>query len=154
MPNYCQNNVVFTNPNEANLRKLHELFERADASDGISKDGPFSYFRPTPIELFNGEEWYEWRIKNWGTKWECTSKNVIDLDLENRALTVSFDTAWGAPIELYKYLHENTEWRVDAVYLEAGMRFYGWFNEKECEAFSDNGSPLFRVITAGFHNIC
>lgn len=46
--------------------------------------------------------WYNWRIKNWGTKWNATN-DYIDED----ALVMEFETAWDAPIniimELSKY---------------------------------------------------
>ena len=37
--------------------------------------------------------WYDWRINNWGTKWNLNPEDCIQAN-EN---TLSFDTAWSAP---------------------------------------------------------
>lgn len=39
--------------------------------------------------------WYDWNVKNWGTKWNGYELDVSDLDDET--VMVSFDTAWSHP---------------------------------------------------------
>lgn len=43
--------------------------------------------------------WYEWRIQNWDTKWNAIGTIIYDNVIE-------FDTAWSAPIAIYKKLGE------------------------------------------------
>jgi hypothetical protein len=152
MPNHCQNKAVFTYPKEGELTTLCERFRIGRASGEGVPNGPFTYLRPTPVDLLEGRGWYDWRVTNWGTKWDCMAEHDITLDLEEKALTVSFDTAWSPPIKLYEYLHTHTEWRVNAMYFEAGTRFYGWFSEGGAETYTDNDGPLTNLVTAGFRN--
>lgn len=44
--------------------------------------------------------WYDWCIKNWGTKWNSYSNETLD---EN---TIQFDTAWSRPEPILKKLAE------------------------------------------------
>ena len=48
-----------------------------------------------------GEIWYSWRIKNWGTKWDIfdVSAEVIDLELR-----VRFKSAWQPPVKALSFL--------------------------------------------------
>ena len=41
------------------------------------------------------DRWYDWRIQNWDTKWDCYDVSIDDDDPEN--LEVSFNTAWSPP---------------------------------------------------------
>ncbi len=50
------------------------------------------------IEEHGSKDWYDWSIKNWGTKWNAYSDNVID------DTTIVFDTAWSSPIPVFKAL--------------------------------------------------
>lgn len=77
--------------------------------DGVNEpaDLSLSKIRPEPRNL--GDEWYEWRIANWGTKWD-TADCVLEImrmvgDNEPGLCRVcySFDTAWGPPIEAIRY---------------------------------------------------
>lgn len=152
MPNYCQNKVTFTHPDVEKLNELYFQFERV-GNNADDEDGqPFQYLRPTPAELLTGDGWYNWRVDHWGTKWDATYAWGIELDIGTKTLTVNFNTAWSPPIALYQYLHEQTEWRVDAIYFEAGMGFCGSFNEDGVDHHSNLSEPLQRIITAGFEN--
>ena len=68
------------------------------------------------------DNWYEWNINNWGTKWEASIYDFERLDDNN--IRVNFDTAWGPPTALYDYLFENG-YDTTAYYDECGMAFCG-----------------------------
>lgn len=44
--------------------------------------------------------WYEWRKKNWGTKWNAYNQN----DKRTTDDTIYFQTAWSSPLELMQEL--------------------------------------------------
>lgn len=46
--------------------------------------------------------WYEWSIKNWGTKWNAYGQN----DNRNTKDIIYFQTAWSSPIKLIQQLSE------------------------------------------------
>ena len=51
-------------------------------------------------EKYGQATWYEWRIKNWGTKW-----NNIEFKRSNN--TMIFETAWGFPEEIILKLSQK-----------------------------------------------
>lgn len=40
---------------------------------------------------YGASDWYHWRLRNWGTKWNASQTEVID------DTCVEFDTAWSSP---------------------------------------------------------
>lgn len=46
------------------------------------------------VAEFGADNWYDWNIKNYGTKWDA-SATEFDLDVES--FNVWFDTAWSPP---------------------------------------------------------
>ncbi|CAB4128773.1 hypothetical protein UFOVP225_75 [uncultured Caudovirales phage] len=47
-------------------------------------------------EMAVGMDWYNWNVRNWGTKWEISEAHVIRTD---RELTYEFESAWSPPAE-------------------------------------------------------
>ena len=84
MPNYVYNSVAIRKNNE---EKAIALLEK-----GICQT-----LLPMPAHLSNTtypgdeENWYEWAIENWGTKW-----GDIDLEYNSEQRVLSFTTAWSA----------------------------------------------------------
>ena len=50
--------------------------------------------------------WYDWCVGNWGTKWNTAEPMKIEGD------TVSFDTAWNAPLPVLKKASEIHQCRI------------------------------------------
>ena len=123
MPNWCSNNVEFHNDNVAEVAKLEAHLQFLDKREkGESAEaGLFAYFVPRPPEA--EDNWYDWNVSNWGTKWEAS---IYSWTKENdNSITINFDTAWSPPTALYEFLAGNTEWYVTATYYEPGMSFVG-----------------------------
>ena len=50
------------------------------------------------LKKYGAKDWYDWRNKNWGTKW-----NSVDTEItqdEREGLTYTFNTAWDCPREV------------------------------------------------------
>lgn len=115
MPNWCQNVATI----------YHEDNEKIDAIENeLNKDkddiGLFQILRPRPAD--QEENWYDWNINNWGTKWEAS---VYDFDrVDDHNIKINFDTAWGPCITLYEFL-DSEGYEVDGFYHEEGMAFCG-----------------------------
>ena len=142
MPNWCNNNLRITGP-QNKLKKLSKA----------AKDGKlFEYMVPMPTELrdteagpdaktkaekqkrarlvakYGSENWYEWALNNWGTKWDIaeTYQNEIIGD----TLHLAFDTAWGPALEAYDTYHSNNkDISLEGYYYEPGCDFMGvWYD--------------------------
>ena len=159
MPNHCQNYLVLSHPDTAEIERAKKALE----------DGRFfTEFFPCPEELNNNKlstfggpdadeidqmrrdmvekygypSWYEWNIANWGTKWDAYDIS-IDEDL-GRELIVEFDTAWAPPIGFYDAMYE-LGFGVDAMYNEFGCAFCGHYINGSDDYYeynqSGNGIP-------------
>jgi hypothetical protein len=77
------------------------------------------------LERFGFGNWYDWRIANWGTKWNVGK----DVDIDNLSecnITLSFATAWSPPIPVVEALSRKyPEIEVTLRYIETGCWFAG-----------------------------
>jgi hypothetical protein len=93
------------------------------------------WMRPLPED--QQENWYDWCVTNWGTKWDICNAFVQD-DTEEDAVTFTFDTAWAPPVEAFRYWAEQdgrVTYRLS--FIEEGMMFVGW-DSYDGEYFDDD----------------
>ena len=43
---------------------------------------------------FASDGWYDWNVRNWGTKWDTHNPEIVNNDLSSGSLVYRFDTAW------------------------------------------------------------
>ena len=94
----------------AEIRKIKSLKLRgenktsasnvAEAYDTFIK----GYFN---VQRYGSKDWYDWRIKNWGTKW-----NASDSSFDEETGVIEFDTAWSMPENIFRALSHFTPLRV------------------------------------------
>ena len=131
MPNWCANNVVIRHNDSAAMDRVEKALET----------GLFGEFLPTPAELLEGEGWYDWRVENWGTKWDVKNDGSLMADRFGQTLTLSFDTAWAPAIGFYEKLTE-LGYDVRASYWEPGMDFAGTYTSEDGDDYYE-GSENF-----------
>jgi hypothetical protein len=55
---------------------------------------------------FSGSGWYDWNVRNWGTKWDANDDNGDEPDLddlkEHDSVSYSFSTAWSIPEPVFR----------------------------------------------------
>jgi len=137
MPNWCMNEVEI----KGNPEVLKKLVER------INKDGLLNSIKPLPKELkdlpsppeskeieekmmekYGAKDWYDWSVKNWGTKWEIDNEGLT-VNLEGENLHLVFNSAWSPPV-----VAMNTLLLADCVdelrlsYFEPGACFAGVYD--------------------------
>ena len=110
MPNHIENIVTF----EGNEKDIKELMNCLVIEDEPSTEG----FCPMPTELrgttspskvkdqvlinkYGHDNWYDWALENWGTKWGFYSGSVISDS------SVYFQTAWATPYKAMVSLSEK-----------------------------------------------
>jgi hypothetical protein len=134
MPNWCSNNIRVSGPAAA----IDEFAEWLD--DGKNLLGKIL---PTPKELtevqspFNGTKeesdaliakygfnnWYDWNIHNWGTKWDVEA----DVQENDGEIGLMFESAWSPPQRAIALLAKKFDkLSFHHAYLEEGMCFVGY----------------------------
>ena len=153
MPNWCDNQITITGPNSV-IDKIEKI-----VSDEKDTDGLLNFFHPMPKELDGTTSpsssadkpqpmvegfdcWYDWRVENWGTKWDCNE--FYGVDRQGDTISFGFSSAWSPPINAYeKFIISSSEKKQDvsikAYYYEGGCDFMGeWDNgSDDCYAPSD-----------------
>jgi len=140
MPNWCNNFVQIRHTDPTKLTALAEAVregkfcrfvlplpqELVDTVAGHLGDGYAEelnqFKRELNMKYFGSTDWYDWSVKNWGTKWDVETDD--DVTVENELLSFGFDSAWSPPTGVYAALVEQG-YQVDAMYYEPGMGFCG-----------------------------
>ena len=118
MPNWCENILTIEDCSPELASYLKE--------NGFS----FEKIKPTPPELLEGSGWYDWRVSNWGTKWDLDEQDqrsvAEQLVSDSCEFSAIFMTAWAPPCQAIAALSEkfpNDEFVLR--YVEFGMGFAG-----------------------------
>ena len=155
MPNWCDNNLVLTHKDPAMIKRAQEALEKGQLFNefipmpkaltplGIElmiENGDYfselnNFMESLNIKYYGVKSWYEWCLKNWGTKWDIGENSHITLIDENN-LNVNFSTAWSPPTDFYEKLTEFG-FNVLAYYYESGMNFCGVFESIDGEVLQD-----------------
>lgn len=99
MPNHIKTFITADNID-------HEFWDKFKNGERLFD---FNKIIPTPDDIYQGDlgeqeklkygdkTWYEWNIKNWGTKWNAYSVGYT-------YSAIHFETAWGHPFPVIKAL--------------------------------------------------
>ena len=123
MPNHCENVVTLKG-------KFDHRQEFVDKNKGFTwedtmkekeyRELSFHASVPMPKRLVQtkGEGWYNWCIKNWGTKWECWDEG---LSHDKDQTHYYFTTAWSPPNDWlqnvsrkFPHIEFEVEWAEEA----------------------------------------
>ena len=119
MPNWCFNRLrVYAHDGEESEKQLKKFIKENINEEELGDTLSFQGSAPRPKDLditagsrtekeeaqakinkekYGYEDWYEWSINEWGTKWDACSSNVDDQD--DNEISISFETAWSPPLE-------------------------------------------------------
>ena len=71
------------------------------------------------------DRWYDWRVQNWDTKWDCYDVNFVDEDPDQ--FEVEFNTAWSPPEAICSAIREQyPDLAVSWVYDDPGCEIAGY----------------------------
>lgn len=123
MPNWCYNELNMCIKDSAKDRGIEVL-------QAFTRNNPFNAVLPNP----SGEWNYDWSCQNWGTKWDVDVYVNTDLKLfgDTWVVSVTFDSAWSPPEQLYRYISEQyPDIELDAYWEEPGCGQKGTFDANE-----------------------
>lgn len=133
MPNWCENTLIVTGSND----KVAEFYEKVVIVKDYETTLALNNLYPCPDE----NDAHNWRINNWGTKWECEIYSMNESDGE---LTIHFNSAWSPPDLWVKYVarHIFPELHFHLAYLEMGMGFCGVLEGQENDFYEETAEPI------------
>lgn len=130
MPNWCHNRVEIYGEGAEEIAKK---IASEETPFDFAKIIPEPDYDKTDVEpTFKREnsdhrmpKWWDWRVQNWGTKWNSSECEVTIMDDEQVEYT--FDTAWSPPEEVILKLRElYPDVAIVAFYDEPGMEIAGY----------------------------
>jgi len=121
-----------------------------------------------PLEeqlMFKGDNWYDWNVRNWGTKWDVAVRDGEDypetelMEEDETSLAYRFNTAWSPPLPAIEALsaqypdvefnlsyEEETGWGGEYLFIDGNGTEIEVYNNKcrDCDAldsleYCDNG---------------
>ena len=163
MPNWCNNTITIT----GGANTIRNLWEEAQTAikdkDGKGSFGLLSAMAPEPdyevteVAPAVGEEkimsdWWDWRVTNWGTKWDVDDDGLEFEDHGDGTATIRgwFDSAWSPPLEALNTFCEDMDGVYAEIYYhEPGMTFVGYWDSEGSDDhydYSDATSTTIRDV--------
>lgn len=99
-------------------------------------DKQFNHSSNEPID-FSGDNWYDWNVRNWGTKWDVAVSNdnqYTDTTMEqadngeNKVVHYNFNTAWSPAVPAISKLSEQYP---ELLFTLSYQEEQGWGGEME-----------------------
>lgn len=115
MPNWCENRLtitgdrreidrfrveVKTRKTDLSLSKLYPMPKELEDTQSPSEKPDKAL-----IEKYGTDNWYDWRVKNWGTKWDVWDASLVEKG--DDYLEYHFFSAWSPPVEWLKNVSED-----------------------------------------------
>jgi hypothetical protein len=141
MPNWCNNTITIDHKDNAKINEVINSLTTKKSEDS-NESLFFPYCKPEPdysktkvkcaypditkkeYEEDINQKWWDWRVQNWGTKWNIEVIGKDEIDINKNTITFSCNTAWSPPIEALVEL-EKKGFEIECDYYEGGCAFIG-----------------------------
>ncbi len=121
MPNHTDNRVILSHADSQKIDMIYNIMH--------TDDTPLCQTLIPMSEELEGTEgfsdspnWYDWRLDNWGTKWDIYETHCTRVDANT--LSMTFYTAWSPPIPVFDKL-TDMGYEINARYLDEGWMYIG-----------------------------
>lgn len=132
MPNWCQNTLIVS----GNADQLKSFKESTIKWEGAECVFDMNILHPCPTP----DDWYNWRIYNWGTKW---NGDVYNTHQDENSLFIEFNSAWSPPSEFIKYVSRQfPDLDFTLTYMELGCFFCGKLEGSNGDFYEENCEPI------------
>lgn len=151
MPNWCDNVVTISNKDEQAIKRVKDSFKEGKLCNEFipmpkELEGTVSPNYDLPkkerdrlIKLYGASNWYDFRVSNWGTKWDVGGEDghIDNEETKNSgsSIQLTFNSAWAPPTGLYAKLIEEG-YDVIAYYNESGVGFCGKYTKHGDEHYN------------------
>ena len=149
MPNWCDNTVYITHDDPKKIQVLVDAWKANKFFGTIHPEPDYTKVKVKPtFPSIKGNDdpvdpesaWWDWRVQNWGTKWEITTDEAY-IDTSKNEIRVSFATAWSPPTGIFDKLVDQG-YGVNALYYEGGCAFCGQYVDGSDETYDISGNWL------------
>jgi hypothetical protein len=160
MPNWCDNNLYISHPDKKMMKKALNAWNKGKFLSTLVPEPDYTKVKvkptfdsshitgkPAPEFVDPQQAWWDWRVQNWGTKWDIgwdDSRDKAELSGDHD-MFVNFQSAWSPPLDAYATLVEMG-FSIRAYYFEGGCCFCGRWEDGEDEGytleFPDGESPV------------
>ena len=101
-----------------------------------------AYEKSEDAYLIQNDDWYNWGIINWGTKWDVGHAHLLDQIETAGVLIYDFETAWSPPRSWVRRASPKfPTLRFELLYAEPGMDFAGQTVYEAGGLLEDEGAP-------------
>jgi hypothetical protein len=154
MPNWCYNNLYITSEDNKQLEKViqgitnnsEQLFDFnriIEMPEELQNTKSPNNVNPDEMKAKYGfSDWYDWRSRNWGTKWNAKD---VELNLDTpQQIHIRFSTAWSPPMpvitkiaEMFPFTYITLDWEEESGFYgkteyEKGIRVSDIEGEIDC----------------------
>lgn len=164
MPNWCNNVMTISHPDPAMIQKAADAWNESKFLATLVPEPDYSVtpvaktfpelsaqFAKTEEEkeaalknepAISEDSWWDWRVQNWGTKWDIGYSKELDnlAEIQDGEFKVFFDSAWSPPCGAYQSL-EDKGFKIKAHYYEPGCGFVGYWECGVDECYSVPADP-------------
>ena len=163
MPNWCSNGVTITHSDPAKIAALAEAMKEGRfldhikpvpvclnivsgrvGIDGSPEQVALEQSQQDNLNNHNYKDWYDFRVNEWGTKWDVDCDGGVDISPDGLTVTASFDSAWAPPVGIYEAMAAD-DYEVTAYYYEPGMCFVGKWEDGEDQCIEYGGATADTV---------
>lgn len=125
MPNWVKTRLTFDGISDKRFEEITEKYTKRVEKFNDSRVLDFECIIPMPKNVYRGnlgvrereaygeKNWYDWSIKNWGTKW-----NASDGYIDESTHRIEFSTAWSFAEPVIRMLAVKTGCKIDALYAD------------------------------------
>jgi hypothetical protein len=122
------------------LTEVQRAKVAVDFANGLI-DQVEAYEKSEDAYLIQNDDWYNWGIINWGTKWDVSEVSVLD-QIADGALIYNFETAWSPPRSWVRRASPKfPTLSFELLYVEPGMDFAGQTVYEAGGLMVDEGAP-------------
>jgi hypothetical protein len=102
--------------NDFDFNKIHKMPKALEDTVSPTQDGDEKKAEQR-LKKYGAKNWYDWKCKNWGTKWNSVDTEIIED--EKDGLTYTFNTAWDCPREVVDKLQEILDEELPFISIES-----------------------------------
>lgn len=142
MPNWCSNELKI----QGNPKELSKLIKKVQITKSEATENHyeslFACHRVIPRPADKEDDWYNWSVENWGTKWDLSDVR-FEGDVEAKEVSYYFESAWSPIVPVVEALaKEFKTLSFNYTFYETGSDYWGEVEYKKGEVESEEGGDI------------